>query len=161
MGMFSAALRCRSQIHRPIIVDEQNDQRPSGPTELEKNAKAGDSSDPLFTMFSNSVKEGNKTLTKCWKDEADSIIFFVRPESTFMYWWGRINELNRLLYSLPSLLCSSLYHSKTSDQTPRIHPHSISRNFINFKPTQMCRAHPHHLPWPLLLHSLRRAMLSG
>ena len=78
-----------------------------------------------------------------------------------MSWWGLIKELNRLVYSLPSLLRSSLYHSKTSDQIHRIRPHSISRNFINFNPTRMCRTHPRHLVWPLLLHSLHRDMLSG
>jgi len=123
--------------------------------------KAGDSSDPLFTMYSQYAEDDDKNMTKRWTKDADGIIIFVRPEANFMYWWGLINALNRLLYSLPSLLCSSLYHSKTSDQTPRIHPHSISRNFINFKPTQMFRAHPRHPLWPLLLHSLHRGMLSG
>ena len=123
--------------------------------------KAGDSSDPLFTMYSQYAEEDDKKMTKRWTKDADGIIIFVRPEANFMYWWRLINALNRLLYSLPSLLCSSLYQSKTSDQTPRIHLHSISRNFINFKPTQMFRAHPRHLLWPLLLHSLHRAMLSG
>ena len=123
--------------------------------------KAGDSSDPLFTMYSKFAEDEDKNMTECWTKDAEGIIFFVRPEANFTYWWGLINELNRLLYSLPSLLCSSLYQSKTSDQTPRIHLHSISRNFINFKPTQMCRAHPHHPLWPLLLHSLLQDMLSG
>ena len=123
--------------------------------------KAGDSSDPLFTMYSQYAEDDDKNMTKRWTKDADGIIIFVRSEANFMYWWGLINQLNRLLYSLPSLLCSSLCHSKTSDQTPRIHPHSISRNFINFKPTQMFRAHPRHLLWRLLLHSLHRGMLSG
>ena len=123
--------------------------------------KAGDSSDPLFTMYSKYAEDDDKNMTKRWTKDADGIIIFVRPEANFMYWWGPINELNRLLYSLPSLLCSSLYHSKTSGQTPKIDPHSISRNFMNFKLIQMYRAHPHHLPWPLLLRSLHRDMLSG
>jgi len=84
-------------------------------------------------------------MTKRWTKDADSIIIFVRPEANFMYWWRPIKDLNRLVCSLPSFLCSSLYQSKTSDQILRIRPHSISRNFINFKPTQMCRALPHHL----------------
>ena len=79
----------------------------------------------------------------------------------FMYWWRLIKELNRLDYPLPSLLRSSLYHFKTSDQIYRIHPHSILRNFINFKPTRMCCTHPHHLLWSLLLPSLHQDMLSG
>ena len=116
--------------------------------------KAGDSSDPLCAMYSKYAEDDDKNMTEGWTKDADGIIIFVRPEANFMYWWGLINALNRLLYSLPSLPHSSLYQSKTSDQTPRIHPHSISRNFINFKPTRMCRAHPHHLLWPLLLHSL-------
>ncbi len=41
-----------------------------------------------------------------------------------MYWWRLIKELNRLDYPLPSLLRSSLYHSKTSDQIYRIRPSS-------------------------------------
>ena len=123
--------------------------------------KAGDSSDPLFAMYSQYAEEEDKKMTKRWTKDAGGIIIFVRPELDFMYWCGMIKQLNRLVYSLPSLLPSSLYQSKTSDQTPRIHPHSISRNFINFKPTQMYRAHPRHLLWPLLLHSLHRGMLSG
>ena len=112
-------------------------------------------------MYSKFAEDEDKNMTERWTKDADGVIIFVRLEANFMYWWGLIDELNRLLYSLPSLLCSSLYHSKTSDQIHRIHPRSISRNFINFKPTQMCRAHPHHLLWPLLLHSLLRDMLSG
>jgi hypothetical protein len=123
--------------------------------------KAGDSSDPLFTMYSKYVEDEDKNMTDRWTKDADGIIIFVRSEANFMYWLGLINELNRLVYSLPSLLPSSLYHSKTSDRTPRIHLHSISRNFMNFKPTQMCHAHPRHPLWPLLLHSLHRDMLCG
>ena len=122
---------------------------------------AGDSSDPLFTMYSQYAEDDDKNMTKHWTKDADGIIIFIRPEANSMYWWGLINEPNRLVYSLLSLLPLSLYQSKTSDQTPRIHLHSISRNFINFKPTQMFRAHPRHLLWPLLLHSLHRGMLSG
>jgi hypothetical protein len=122
--------------------------------------KAGDSSGPLFAMYSKYAEEEDKNMTEGWTKDADGIIIFVRPLVNFMYRWGLINELNRVVYSLPSLLPSSLYQSKTSDQTLRIHLHSISRNFINFKPTQMFRAHPRHPLWPLLLHSLRRGMLS-
>jgi hypothetical protein len=123
--------------------------------------KAADSSGPLFAMYSKYAEDEDTNMTDRWTKDADGIIIFVRPEAISMYWWGLINQLNRLVYSLPSLLASLLYHSKTSNQTPRIHPHSISRNFINFKPTQMCRAHPRHPLWPLLLHSLHRGMLSG
>jgi hypothetical protein len=112
-------------------------------------------------MYSKHAEEEDKKMTKRWTKDAGGIIIFVRPEANFVYWWGLINQLYRLVYSLPSLLPSSLYQSKTSDQTPRIHPHSISKNFINFKLTQMCRAHPRHLLWPLLLHSLHQDMLSG
>jgi len=41
-------------------------------------------------MYTNSVKEEDKKMTEHWKKEADGIIIFVRPESTFMYWWGLI-----------------------------------------------------------------------
>ena len=116
--------------------------------------KAADSSEPLFAIYSKNVEEEDKNMTESWTKDADGIIIFVRPEANFMYWWGLINELNRVVYSLPSLQRSSLYQSKTSDRTLRIHLHSISRSFINFKPTQMCRAHPRHPLWPLLLHSL-------
>jgi hypothetical protein len=143
------------------IVDEQTNQGPPPPTDPEKKVKAGDSSDPLFTMYSKYAEDEDKNMTERWTKDADGIIIFVRPEPNFMYWWGLINQLNRLVYSLPSLLLSLLYQSKTSDQTPRIHPHSISRNFINFKPTQRFRAHPRHPLWPLLLHSLHRGMLYG
>jgi hypothetical protein len=112
-------------------------------------------------MYSQYAEEEDKKMTKRWTKDAGGIIIFVRPEPDSMCWWEMIKELNRLVYSPPSLLPSSLYHSKTSDQTPRIHPHSISRNFINFKPTQMFRAYPRHPLWPLLLHSLHRDMPSG
>jgi hypothetical protein len=123
--------------------------------------KAADSSGPLFAMYSKYAEDEDTNMTDRWTKDADGIIIFVRPEAISMYWWGLINQLNRLVYSLPSLLPSSLYQSKTSDQTPRIDLRSISRNFINFKPTQMCHAHPRHPLWPLLPHSLHRDMLSG
>ena len=123
--------------------------------------KAGDSSDPLFAMYSKYAEHEDKKMTKHWKNDADDTIVVVRPEANFMYWWGTIKDLNRPVCSLPSLLSSALYQSKTSDQVHRIGPHSISKNFINFKPTQMCHAHPHHLLWPLLLRSRHRDMLSG
>ena len=123
--------------------------------------KAADSSGPLFAMYSKYAEDEDKNITESWTKDADGIIIFVRPEANFMYLWGLINRLNRVVYSLPSLLPSSLYQSKTSDQPPRIHLHSISKNFINFKLTQVCHAHPRHLLWPLPLHSLHRDMLSG
>jgi hypothetical protein len=107
--------------------------------------KAADSSGPLFAIYSKHAEDEDKNMTESWTKDADGIIIFVRPDANFMYWWGLINELNRVIYSLPSLQRSSLYQSKTSDRTPRIHLHSVSRNFINFKLTQMCRAHPRRL----------------
>jgi len=145
------------------IPGEQTNQGPRPPalTDPEKKVKAGDSSGPLFAMYSKYAEEEDKNMTEGWTKDADGIIIFVRPLVNFMYQWGLINELNRVVYSLPSLLPSSLYQSKTSDQTPRIHPHFISENFMNFKPTRMHRAYPHHPRWPLLLRSLHRDTLFG
>ena len=112
-------------------------------------------------MYSKFAEDEDKNMTERWTKDADGIIIFVRPEANFMYFWGLINEPNRLVYSLRSLLRSSLYQSKTSGQIHRIHPHFISGNFMNFKPTRMYRAHPRHPPWPHLLRSLHRDMLSG
>jgi hypothetical protein len=143
------------------ILDEQTNQGPPAPPDPETKVKVHDSSDALFTLYSKYAEDDDKNMTERWTKDADGIIIFVRPDPNFMYWWGLINELNRLVYSLLSLLPSSLYQSKTYDQTPRINLHSISRSFINFKLTQICRAHPRHLLWPLLLHSLHRGMLYG
>jgi len=41
-------------------------------------------------MYSNFAEEEDKEMTECWKKDANGIIIFVRPESTFMYWWGLI-----------------------------------------------------------------------
>jgi hypothetical protein len=50
--------------------------------------KAGDSSDPLFTMYSQYAEDDDKNMTERWTKDADGIIIFVRPEANSMYWWG-------------------------------------------------------------------------
>ncbi len=107
------------------IIDEQNDQWPLGLIQPEKWENVGDSLDPLFTIYLNFAEEEDKNMSECWKKDADSIIIFICLEVDFMYLWGLIKELNRLVYSLLSLLHSSLYQSKTFDQILRIDPHSI------------------------------------
>ena len=39
--------------------------------------KAGDSSDPLFTMYSQYAEDDDKNMTKRWTKDADGIIIFV------------------------------------------------------------------------------------
>jgi hypothetical protein len=65
------------------IVDEQTNQDPPPPTHPEKKVKAGDSSDPLFTMYSKFAEDEDKNMTERWTKDADGIIIFVRPGGQF------------------------------------------------------------------------------
>ena len=51
-------------------------------------------------MYSKFAEDKDMIMTGRWTKDIDGIIFFVRPEADLMYWWGLINKLNRLVYSL-------------------------------------------------------------
>jgi hypothetical protein len=79
MGMYSAtlALPYSNSLVLTDVVDEQNDQGPPAPTQPGERVKAGDSSDPLFTMYSKFAEDEDKKMTDRWKKDADGIIIFV------------------------------------------------------------------------------------
>ena len=47
--------------------------------------KIGDSSGPLFAMYSKYAEDEDKNMTDRWTKDADGIIIFVRPEANFMH----------------------------------------------------------------------------
>ena len=116
----------------------------------------GDSSGPLFAIYTTSAEKRDNRVFARWQKDADGIIIFVCRKSRLLHCCIRIREPNRTVYSPPSSQGLSSYQSKTSGLIHRRRLPSISRRCISFKPI-----HPSHPPWPTLHHSLPRLMLSG
>jgi hypothetical protein len=68
------------------IVDSPNDQHLSVPIQSPQREKAGDSSGPLFTIYSNIAEDEDKKMAESWKKDADGIIIFVRQGAVSTYY---------------------------------------------------------------------------
>ena len=105
-------------------------------------SRFGDSSAPLFTMYSKIAEEEDNKMIERWQKDSEGIIIFVRDicfRAFVRTNWG----LCRLVYSLLSSVQRSLYQFRTSDPTHRILLRSISRKCISSRPI------PKHLARPL------------
>ena len=52
------------------------------PSQLEGESNSGDSSGPLFTMYSKIAEEEDNKVVERWQKDAEGIIIFVRPNFT-------------------------------------------------------------------------------
>ena len=106
-------------------------------------SRFGDSSAPLFTMYSKIAEEEDNKMIERWQKDSEGIIIFVRNICFRVV--VRINcGLCRLVYSLLSSLQRSSYQFRTSDPTRRILLRSTSRKSISSRWTPMYRARPSH-----------------
>ena len=121
----------------------------------------GDSSGPIFSMYSKITKEEDDQLAERWQKDADGILIFVSPVSTtFILLRTNITwDHSRPVYSPQQSPHYLPYPSRTSDRALKILPHSTSGISIRFSPTRTLR--PALLLSPNSLSSLLRYMLSG
>jgi hypothetical protein len=145
---------------QPQAVTVQN--QPLRPPQGESNF--GDSSGPLFSLYSKITEEEDNKMTDRWQKDADGILIFVSglvailiPTYVNNLWHYRpVYFLLPWLHYLPCL-------SWISGQIHKIPPHSISRKSIRFSPIRTSPHHPHQ-SLPLLLYrhrSLLRDTPSG
>ena len=104
----------------------------------------GDSSGPLFAIYTTSAEKRDNRVFARWQKDADGIIIFVCRKSRLLHCFIRIREPNRTVYSPPSSQGLSPYQSKTSALIHRRRLPSISRKCINFKLVPTYRNHPSH-----------------
>ena len=136
------------------------------PQPRKKKSKFGDSSGPLFSLYSTLARREDKNTTEQWKHEAtDGILIFVSPRVPHSCYYAHKFERYRPVYFLLLSPRCSPCPSRTSesDQNLRTPPHSISRTSIRFSLIQMSQHHAHP-SCPQLLHhprSLHRDMPSG
>ena len=122
----------------------------------------GDSSGPLFAIYSKSVEKIDNMMAERWQKDAEGILIFVCTKGRLLHCCVLIcGGINRTVSSLQSSLQSSSFRSKTSGPIRRIHPHFTSRKSINFRLTPVCLSHPHPLLWSSLQRSLPLHMPSG
>ena len=62
-----------SLISQLCIVDDRRDQP------LQGESNFGDSSGPLFTIYSKAAEDEDKKMVDLWQKDADGILFFVSP----------------------------------------------------------------------------------
>jgi hypothetical protein len=92
----SIHLTCLHYFLNHILVDERRDQ----PFQGESNF--GDSSGPLFSIYSKAAEDEDNKMVERWQKDADGILFFVSPRvrirlSLYINW----NPIDR------SVLCRS------------------------------------------------------
>ena len=65
-------------------VDRHLNRPVPGPTQLSQGeSNFGDSSGPLFTLYSEIAEEEDNKMAERWQKDAEGIIIFVRPEVPF------------------------------------------------------------------------------
>jgi hypothetical protein len=78
----------------------------SQPSQRESNF--GDSSGPIFSMYSKAAEEEDKNMADRWQKDADGILIFVRPRVSIILPFN-ISWDTRPVYSpLPLLRCLPL-----------------------------------------------------
>ena len=103
--MLPVALPYPPQVHKHIYnidgVQAQSapNQQSQPPQPLKGEPNFGDSSGPLFSIYSDATKKEDNKMTDRWKADADGILFFVSPRVT-IHAALRNLEHCRLAYSL-------------------------------------------------------------
>ena len=156
---------CNVDDHHEQSQSGQNQQSPQ-PHSPQGESNAGDSSRPLFSLYSKIAKEQDDERTEQWKHEAtDGILIFVSPPvSHSCYFAHKFERYRPVYFLLLSRRCSPCpSRTSESDQNLWTPPHSISRTSMRFSLIQISQHHAHPFFPQLLLHprSLRRDMLSG
>lgn len=127
----------------PTLLTCPQDDHLHEPESSQGESRFGDSSAPLFTMYSKIAEEEDNKMIERWQKDSEGIIIFVR-NIRFRAVVRTNCGLCRLVYSLLSSLQRSLYQFRTLDPTHRILPRSISRKCISSRLTPMHLARPLH-----------------
>ena len=87
----------------PIDLDDHRAHTLTAPNKpLQGESKFGDSSGPLFSIYSKAAEEEDNKLVKRWQKDADGILIFVRPcVYIHIYFHRNWNTVDR------SILCRS------------------------------------------------------
>ena len=93
-----------------------------------------DSSQPLFSMYSEMAEEEDNRMATLWQKDADGIRVFVSPFIP-IHLRTSTKPIYRLDYSLLLLRHFSQCRSKISNPGPKISPSSTSGRFISFSLT--------------------------
>ena len=153
-----------SWTHKLVKLDDHpelprlsKNQPSSPPPKGESNF--GDSSGPIFSMYSTITKEEDDQVAERWQKDADGVLIFVSRRVPYLCHWAHKLCHHRQVYSpLQSPHCLP-YPSRTSGRALKILPHSTLGISIRFSPTRML--HPSLRPSPNLLRFPLRYMLYG
>ena len=147
---------CNLDDHPELPQSAQNQPPSSRPSNGGSNF--GDSSGPIFSMYSKITKEGDDQVAERWQKDADGILIFVSLRQHSYHYVLKMDH-SRPVYSPLQLPHYSPYPSRTSDRVLKTLPHSTSEIFIRSLPTRTLQSYL--LLSPNLLRSLLRYMLSG
>ena len=167
------AVACPWQLLAPVNsptpkLDDRHEQPQSVQNQLlrppQRESNFGDSSGPLFSLYSKIAEEEDNKMTDRWQKDADGILIFVSGLvaifiPTYVHKLGHYRPVYFLLPSLHYLRCLSWI----SGQIHKIPPLSISGKSTRFSPIQTSPYRPHQsLPLLLCHHrSLLRDTPSG
>jgi hypothetical protein len=92
-----------------VYTDGQHDNPQSAPNQpLQGESIFGDSSGPLFSIYSKAAEEEDNKMVERWQKDADGILIFVSPRvgdpCCFVYKQEHYRPVYSLLLSLRSLL---------------------------------------------------------
>jgi hypothetical protein len=97
-----------------IVDDPRNHPTTTSNQPLQVESNFGDSSGPLFSIYSKVAEEEDNKMVERWQKDADGILIFVSPILSFIYCiFSRQLVYYRLVYSLPQSLPSLLLPSRT------------------------------------------------
>ena len=121
----------------------------------------GDSSEALFSIYSKVTEREDGKMAKRWQKDARMILIFVSPQSPFTRLHTSTEKKSRPVYSLSSSRYWSPCLLRTSGQSRKTPPHSISRTSTKFSPSLMYLPY-HPLPhWHNHPRSFHQHMPSG
>ena len=167
-GIFAFSTTClrgftvfKGDGHDPHEQPQSASKLPLPPQQGDSNF--GDSSGPIFSMYSKLSKEEDDELVDRWQKDADGILIFVSPSVDVHTNAHTKSERSRLVFSLLRLLRYLPCQSQISGRILKTLPHSILAISIRFSPTRTTPYHRRPL-FPLLLNQprfLRRDTRSG
>jgi hypothetical protein len=149
--------KCVKLDDHPELPQLSKNQPSSPPPKGESNF--GDSSGPIFSMYSKITKEEDDRDAERWQKDADGVLIFVSPRVQYSCYYAHKLCYYRPVYSPLQSPHYLPYPSRISDQVLKILPHSTLGISIKFS-----RIRTLHPPLRLSLNLLRfplRYMLYG
>jgi hypothetical protein len=144
----SVALTCPAKIHKTCSVDGNVEGHHEHPPTLQtapsqEESDLGDSSRPLFSMYSKIAEEEDNKMTDRWQQEAtDGVLVFVSTHVRDSCNYSHKLERCSPVYSLLPLLRCSPFPFRISSQILKTSPHSISRTSIRSLQIKPALHHP-------------------